>query len=527
MNCERRRTFVSKKILVSGKLSAIHLHDFYEVGFLPIGGLTDEVLVKCSHRNFHADWKSLSSLGLLTGLPIENMLFVSENGDDATGLRTRLDKPFLTISAAMAVATVNDTVYIFPGTYTIPSGDSFIIPNVNMYCEAGANITIIDMDVNTFSIGGSVGTLPGSGRAYGIFGEGEFFITSATPTLITPTVIDTAQFIFSGKLLYFLNTGITWTNMYELTYKFSKMYVRDSNIFDFDNASTLGYNVLTFKVDYVNVKESGNTGAIRNIRISRIVSGGATIDINWLYVDQNPVGEGFLNCNLNLANAAIKVIVSNAYVRGDDTIDLNERFSPLIFNNDCSAQKDITFSNVDFNGRIMSIGAYAPGPALEKGIIKVRGIINQLGLPGPIVLGTMIDFSKENQQLIFELDIEDKSTVLFQGANAKASLLNISSLDGLQVVKGQIKTTRPDPTDSLIKYGETYENPATVIDFTVTLEDFTIVGDGGFSFEKLNGVTTAEIPSKGVYTNLATEPSFGGVVAILNADGIIVDPGVR
>lgn len=523
MNCERRRTFVSKKILVSGKLSAIHLHDFYEVGFLPIGGLTDDVLVKCSHRNFHADWESLSSLGLLTGLPIENMLFVSENGNDATGLRTRLDKPFLTISAAMNAATVNDTVYVFPGNYTIPSGDPFIVPNVNMYCEAGANIAIIDMDVNTFSIGGSIG-LSGAGRSYGIFGEGEFFIASATPTSITPTVVDAAQFIFSGKLLYCINTNITWTGMRELTYKFNKIYVRASTVFDVDDVSGQCY-VLNFEVDYVHVKAHNIPGSVRNIRISRVASGTTTIKINNLYVDSLPIGEGFLNCNLNLSDAVIKVTVSNSWFRGDETIDVNERFSPLIFNNDCSAQKDITFSNIrSFYGRIMSVGAYAPGPALEKGIIRVRGVIDQPALPGTIVLGTMIDFSKENQQLIFELDIEDKSTVLFQGANAKAALLNISSLSGLQVVKGQIKTNRPDPTDSLIKYGETFTSP-TVVDLTVTLEDFTIVGDGGFSFEKINALTTANIPCKGVYSNLNGSPSNGGVTDVL--DGLQVDSEVR
>lgn len=43
-------------------------------------------------------------------------------GDDSTGLREHRDKPFKTITAALAAALSGDTVLVFPGSYSAPSG---------------------------------------------------------------------------------------------------------------------------------------------------------------------------------------------------------------------------------------------------------------------------------------------------------------------------------------------------------------------------------------------------------------------
>lgn len=48
---------------------------------------------------------------------IESYIFVAQNGDDATGLRNRLDKPFATIQGAVDAAQGNDTIEVFAGTY--------------------------------------------------------------------------------------------------------------------------------------------------------------------------------------------------------------------------------------------------------------------------------------------------------------------------------------------------------------------------------------------------------------------------
>lgn len=50
---------------------------------------------------------------------LTNLVYVDAvNGNDATGLPYRIDKPFQTITAAQAVAAANgDTVYVYPGSY--------------------------------------------------------------------------------------------------------------------------------------------------------------------------------------------------------------------------------------------------------------------------------------------------------------------------------------------------------------------------------------------------------------------------
>ncbi len=54
----------------------------------------------------------------ISNLPIQNMVFVAKNGNNSTGLVGRLDKPFLTVIAAQAVATSGMTIYVFAGNYT-------------------------------------------------------------------------------------------------------------------------------------------------------------------------------------------------------------------------------------------------------------------------------------------------------------------------------------------------------------------------------------------------------------------------
>ena len=75
----------------------------------------------CSTGILTICWSSVS-LACLSANPIiiENTVFVTKNGNDGTGLIERLDKPFLTITAAISAAvnaTKPMTVMVYPGTY--------------------------------------------------------------------------------------------------------------------------------------------------------------------------------------------------------------------------------------------------------------------------------------------------------------------------------------------------------------------------------------------------------------------------
>ena len=58
-------------------------------------------------------------IGVTTTIPTGNTLWVDAvNGNDSTGINGRLDKPYLTISAAITAATSGDVIHVRPGTYT-------------------------------------------------------------------------------------------------------------------------------------------------------------------------------------------------------------------------------------------------------------------------------------------------------------------------------------------------------------------------------------------------------------------------
>lgn len=85
-------------------------------------------------------------------VPIGNSVFVSKLGD-ASGLRTRLDKCFLDIPAAVATAVPGDTVFVFPGVHALTTPIP-IRPGVNFeFLGAGA----VTSAVNVFSDKGQVG----------------------------------------------------------------------------------------------------------------------------------------------------------------------------------------------------------------------------------------------------------------------------------------------------------------------------------------------------------------------------------
>ena len=63
--------------------------------------------------------------GGLTSLTIENTVYVSKNGNDGTGAKNDMSKPFLTIAGANTVAQAGDCVYVFSGSYS-ETGDTFL-----------------------------------------------------------------------------------------------------------------------------------------------------------------------------------------------------------------------------------------------------------------------------------------------------------------------------------------------------------------------------------------------------------------
>jgi hypothetical protein len=81
-------------------------------------------------------------------LPVNREIFVdSVNGNDGTGVRGNLAKPFATIAAALAASSAGDVVYVGPGTYAQGATPLTIPSNVTLI-GSGADYTIITSTIN-------------------------------------------------------------------------------------------------------------------------------------------------------------------------------------------------------------------------------------------------------------------------------------------------------------------------------------------------------------------------------------------
>lgn len=70
-------------------------------------------------------------------------IFVSKTGDDATGVRGDFSKHFVTIEAAVGVASSGDTIVVFPGDYTLSTGE-VACSDMNFYFHQGVNLKCDD-----------------------------------------------------------------------------------------------------------------------------------------------------------------------------------------------------------------------------------------------------------------------------------------------------------------------------------------------------------------------------------------------
>lgn len=109
----------------------------------------------------HATHTLNATGGGVSTVSVGNSIFVDKiNGDDGTGLRGRLDKPFLTISGALAAAglTSGDTIFVGPGTFTENGG--IILPNNVSLSGSGIGVTKIQSTLGVLS--GHVIVKPGN-----------------------------------------------------------------------------------------------------------------------------------------------------------------------------------------------------------------------------------------------------------------------------------------------------------------------------------------------------------------------------
>lgn len=78
----------------------------------------DTTLIICNEAG-SCDTLTINNYTITNGsvVNIANTVFVAKSGNDGTGVRQRLDLPFLTIRAALTAAFPGDVIVVYPGTY--------------------------------------------------------------------------------------------------------------------------------------------------------------------------------------------------------------------------------------------------------------------------------------------------------------------------------------------------------------------------------------------------------------------------
>lgn len=140
------------------------LHNYTEVTEL----LSDDKLLLSRNLSGTRRLRSISAPNAITGLggtATASQVWVSVDGDDASGLPYRADRPFATMAAAKDAASAGDTVVVLPGSHVVGLGADLLKPGVNWHFFAGAEVssTAAEAIFNTDQNVGTV-TISGDGK---------------------------------------------------------------------------------------------------------------------------------------------------------------------------------------------------------------------------------------------------------------------------------------------------------------------------------------------------------------------------
>lgn len=153
MNCKRdNRYFLPKSSFLRGELSAINKQAWEEVGFLPKYGETNEVLVKCSDKDYHCRWEDINSIiGNISQYNFSNGL-TEVSGDVVWGgvlnQNTAIDGignysvTFSDLSGFTSISTGDSTIHAGNNNYLTSVDNTIINAGNNLNIGVGANMGV-------------------------------------------------------------------------------------------------------------------------------------------------------------------------------------------------------------------------------------------------------------------------------------------------------------------------------------------------------------------------------------------------
>lgn len=435
---------------------------------------------------------------LLPAVTWGRYLVVSDTtGDDSTGTRNDIAKPYKTITAAMLAAQSLDTVFVLPGNYT--ENGTIIKPNVSLKCEAGAQITVTNFNANTLLFGGR----------HGVYGKGVFTFMTDTIQTINLSVTSGADVVFEADTLITNKVSLLWTAYKSLNYSVRTTYTAESSAFGINRSAVDSTCVAKLQ----DIRDSNDPSWVLYVNG---LKGSSTVDIvvgNAVINRMNEIN-GFLYTTSNPATSSIKVSGNVTYA---NPTTFNESKAPIVTDVGCEARKDYNFV-VNTPGYLYRPVALSAGVS-ETGTMKFSGTVYTYTAGQK--LDSFINFEKELQKIVFDLDIQDDTTETLGGI---AAILNVASASGLQKVSGKIYTERDVVScPGVIVYGNYVYGTAAAS--CATLDNLTIVATGLAPCVRFHG-GTPDIPCKNVYSNAPKSADNGGVTVVVDAD-ITIDSNVR
>lgn len=438
-----------------------------------------------------------------TSLLFDNVIYVSENGNDSTGTPYDMGKPYRNIYTAMTIAVSGDTVIVYPGLYSHTNGQTLIKPGVNLYLMEGAVVNVDRVGSSTLRFEGT----------HGIYGNG--ILTLATDLVSNAISINpytgTAANNFITIELDRLRLDRVILN--HTTYKELNINIKNITISStWACALKIGLARTTYATNSVvniNVGNiTGNLALSENVMTVSNLLSGSLINMKIGSIIFNSFGRGgLLYTDNNNINSTINIEVENIQAL-TPTNQVNGK-APLI----TGSSLCYSFKNINLKNFIITGGLYRPqvnnGNQTERGIIKFSGRIINYVLVSPVSTENILICSKRLSAITFDLNVVNEST---QDSNAllayKEGMIRIDSENALQKITGYIKVSRGStllsPNCVIYSLANVYASGAET-GSCATLEDLTIVSAGCTSIQNnIVGITadTAKIPIKKVYTNV-------------------------
>jgi hypothetical protein len=207
---------------------------------------------------------------ILFDLEIANTLFVSKNGNDATGERGNWDQPFATLFGASASAVAGDCVFVFAGTYDEVNND-WVKSDVRYYFNPS---TLVIGDISCITDGGIAKNIIIEG-----FGKFHQLLTTSFEGALRMTNIGSTVY-FRGQELFGYKVG---AGIYEGTFDIKVDFIHGVDLYAFtcrgNSQGTLEFDRMeSLSGDAViSLRNLGTDLAVRTLEIKgRYIKGDST-----------------------------------------------------------------------------------------------------------------------------------------------------------------------------------------------------------------------------------------------------------